>query len=260
MKRNVWLLSAALVLFCGVPFFSAAQTVEEIETGRFGAEEPVSAETGDAGSNVHNTRWLFLGLRVGPSLRFYTPSGDTAFTGGDTYEPSLDVGVLADVRIVPLFSIQAEAVFTWDKAPIWLYAYDATGNDTYRYTRTLQGVSLQFPLTAKLNFYPGKFRISPFFGPYLNLPLGKMKVSSSYNEDESFTYSVSPPLGLLGGISIAYPLGPGTIFADLRYAADLGKPDLRDSGGMETYRRHMVSLSMGFEFGFFQKRQRGSSK
>jgi hypothetical protein len=260
MKKNVLPLAAALVLFCGVPFFAAAQTTEEqIETGRFGTEEPIAAETG-GGDNIHNNRWLFLGLRLGPSLRFYTPSGDTAFTGGDTYGPSLEAGLLADVRIVPLFSIQAEAVFTWDKASVWEYTLNAAGDDLDRYTRTFQGFSLQFPLIAKLNFYPGKFRISPFFGSYFVLPLGQMETGSPYDADESFNYSVSPPFGLLGGFSIAYPLGPGMIFADLRYAADLGKPDLRDSGGMETYRRHMVSMSMGFEFGFFQKRQRGSSK
>jgi hypothetical protein len=62
----------------------------------------------------------------------------------------------------------------------------------------------------------------------------------------------------LGGISATYPLGPGLIFADFRYASDLGKPDLEDSGGMETFRRHMVSLSFGYEFGLIKKAARGN--
>jgi hypothetical protein len=122
-----------------------------------------------------------------------------------------------------------------------------------RYTQRFKGISLQFPLLMKLNFYPGKFRISPFFGGYVFLPLGDMKTGGGSEEDKSFSYSVSPPFGLLGGVSAAFPLGPGLIFADLRYAADLEEPELQGGGGIETYRRHMMSLSVGYEFGLFKK-------
>jgi hypothetical protein len=81
-----------------------------------------------------------------------------------------------------------------------------------------------------------------------------MSVGSPYDEVRSFSYSVFPPLGLLGGVSTGVPLGPGIIFADLRYAADLGELELKDGGEIETYRRHMLSLSIGYEFGFFRKR------
>ena len=106
---------------------------------------------------------------------------------------------------------------------------------------------------AKLNFYPGKFRISPFFGGYVFLPLGKIKTGSPVDEEESFSCSLSPPLGLLGGVSAGLPLGPGMIFADIRYSADLTEPELKDSGGIDTYRRHGMTLSFGYEFGLFKK-------
>jgi hypothetical protein len=253
MKKNV--LSLALLLFCMLPFFAAAQTTEEENvTGRFGAEEPEAEDTPPGDSKAYKNQWLFLGARMGPSLRFYTPSGDTAFTGGDTSAPSLDMGIQARVQIIPVFSIQAEAIFTWDNASVWLYAPNSSGDDLDRYTREFSGFSLQFPLTAMLNFYPGKFRVSPFFGGYLLLPLGELKTSSPKDNDSSFSYSISPPFGLLGGVSAGLPLGPGTIFADIRYAADLGEPELEDGGGIKTYRRNMVSLSIGYEFGFFEKR------
>jgi hypothetical protein len=105
---------------------------------------------------------------------------------------------------------------------------------------------------AKLNFYPGKFRISPFLGGYVFLPLGKME-TSAIDTEGSFQYSFSPPLGLLGGISLGFPLGPGMIFADIRYAADLAEPELEGYEGT-SYRRHMVTLSFGYEFGLFKKR------
>jgi hypothetical protein len=164
----------------------------------------------------------------------------------------------AEVRIIPLFSLQAEAVFTWDNASVWTYAQEP---NMERYARRFSTLSLQFPLLAKLNFYPGKFRLSPFCGAYFLLPLGSIKTSSPYDTEQSLAYSVPPPFGILGGLSAAYPLGPGMIFADLRYAADLGEPEL--SGGPEqtSYRRHMISLSLGYEFGFFKKREKtGSAK
>ncbi|MDR3338416.1 MAG: hypothetical protein LBT16_14565, partial [Treponema sp.] len=214
------------------------------------------AAAGDAGSGgkTYKNQWLFLGARLGPSLRFYTPSGDTAFTGGDTYGISMDAGIQASVQIAGAFSIQAEAIFTWDRASLWLYIYNAARKDEDRYTRQFSGVSLQFPVTAKLNFYPGKWRVSPFFGAYFFLPLGELSMGSPYDEAGSYSYSVFPPLGLLGGVSAGIPLGPGIIFADLRYAADLGEPELKGGGEIETYRRHMLSLSFGYEFGFFRKR------
>jgi hypothetical protein len=252
MKKKILPLAAGLLLFSMAPFFAAAQTTEEhIETGRFGAEEPTAGE--ENSDNIsYNNHWLFWGARIGPSFRFYTPSGDTAFTGGDTYSISLDLGILALVPILPVFSVQAEAVFTWDNASKWEYT-SQNGSNVDRYTRTFTGFSLQLPLMAKLNFYPGKFRLSPFLGGYLFLPLGKIKTGSPLDDEESFSYSLSPPLGLLGGLSLEFPLGTGMIFADIRYAVDLGEPELKGGGGNGTYRRRKVTLSIGYEFGFFKK-------
>jgi hypothetical protein len=254
MKKKILPLAAMFLLFSMAPFFAAAQTTEErIETGRFGAGEPVAEEAEPGGGEIYNNRWLFLGARAGPSLRFYTPSGDTAFTGGDTSSASLEAGIQASVQIVSVFSIQFEALFTWDNASKWLYALNSNGDVLDRHTRTFTGFSLQFPVMAKLNFYPGKFRVSPFFGAYFILPLGEMKTASPVDEEASFSYSLSPPLGLLGGLSVGFPLGPGIIFADIRYAVDLAEPELSDSGGIDTYRRHGATLSFGYEFGLFKK-------
>ncbi|MDR2047854.1 MAG: hypothetical protein LBP69_00215 [Treponema sp.] len=261
MKKKIFPLAAALLLFSMAPFFAAAQTTEErIERGRYGASDPVAEEADSGGGENHHNRWFFLGVRVGPSVRIYTPSEDTAFTGGDTYSPSLEAGIQASLQIVSFFSIQAEAIFTWDNASVWQYTLNTNGRDLDRYTRRFTGLSLHFPLVAKLNFYPGKFRVSPFFGGYFLLPLGEIKTDSPIDEEESFEYSLSPPFGLLGGLSAGFPLGPGTIFADIRYAADLSGPELKDSGGISAYRRHGAALSFGYEFGLFKKGKTGSVK
>jgi hypothetical protein len=57
----------------------------------------------------------------------------------------------------------------------------------------------------------------------------------------------------LGGLSGALKLGPGLIFAELRYAADLGEPEPRDAE-IRAYRRSMASLTLGYELGFFVKK------
>jgi hypothetical protein len=253
MKKKILPLAAVFLLFSMAPFFAAAQTREErIETGRFGAEEP---DAGNAsGEDIpYKNRWLHLGFRAGPSLGIYIPEGDTAFTGGDSFGASFSAGFQASVEVVPLFSVQAEAVFTWDNGSRWEYEFVPGDDDIISYQKRFSGYSLQFPLLAKLNFYPGKLRISPFLGAYVIVPLGKME-EDDLAAGDSYAYSYSVPLGLLGGLSVGFPLGPGMIFADIRYTADLSNPELRDSGEMKTYVRNAAALSLGYEFALFKKR------
>ena len=258
MKKKILPLAAVFLLFGIAPFFVAAQTTEErIETGRFGVEEPWAKETSPADGEGTGSRWLYLGLRAGPSLGVYIPGDDTAFTGGDGYGASLATAVQATVEIVPRFSVQAEAVFAWDNGSLWQYEYSAVLSDLASYQHKFKALSLQFPLLAKLNFYPGKFRVSPFLGAYAILPLGDVEIAK-HDETSSSGYSSSPPLGLLGGVSVEFPLGPGLLFADIRYSADLGDTELR-AGDMETYARHAAALSLGYEFGLFKKRQKTGS-
>ena len=254
MKKKILSPAAVFLLFSMAPFFAAAQTTEErIETGRFGAEEPWAEEASPADGGAYSRR-LYLGLRAGPSLGIYIPGDDTAFTGGDSYGASLNTALQAAVQIAPRFSVQAEAVFAWDHGSLWQYEYVAAANDLTSYQHKFKALSLQFPLLAKLNFYPGKFRISPFLGVYAVVPLGDIE-TAKHDEKSSSSYSLSPPLGLLGGVGAEFPLGPGLIFADLRYSADLGDTELR-GGDMGTYIRHTAALSLGYEFGLIKKRQK----
>jgi hypothetical protein len=253
MNKTVWLLFA-LMFFCMVSFIAPAQTGGR---GRYGAEDPETPKV-STGEGAYRNRWLYLGLRAGPSLGIYIPSGDTGYTGGDSYGASLTAAFQAAVEIIPLVSIQAEALFTWDHGSLWQYEFDSAHKQE-RYQPSYKAPSLQFPLLAKLNFYPGKFQVSPFAGAYFILPLGKVEIDDRGNEG-SYDYSYSLPLGLLGGLSVAFPLGPGRLFADMRYSADLSDLELQDSG-LKTYTRHTAALSLGYEIDFFTKGQStGSAK
>jgi hypothetical protein len=246
-RRGAAALLAAL-LFWFLPSFAAAQSGEWNETGRFGAEEPEEAQRAADGSGYAG-KWLYLGVRAGPSLRIYTPSGDTPHTGGDTQTVSGEAAFLARVQALRFLSIQGEAVFAWDDALVWNYRSHDGAID--RYTWSYTGFSLQLPLMVKLDFYPGRFRVSPFLGAYCLLPLGTIKETNSMNSDRhSWTWRASPPLGLLGGLSGALKLGPGALSADIRYAADLGDTE---GGEISAFRRRSLSLTLGYELGFFSK-------
>jgi hypothetical protein len=252
LPAAVW-PAVVLLLLClfSMPAAAQTQTREEVDTGRFGADEP--EDSGTVPEENINDKWLRLGFRLGPSVRFYTPSSDTPYTGGDTHAVSMDLALQANLRLLPFLSIQAEMLFTWDKASLWAYRLVAN-NEVDRYTYDYTAFSLQFPLLVKFDFYPGKFKISPFLGGYCLAPLGNLRTSNSLNnEKHSLSWSVSPPLGLLAGISGTRKMGPGAIIADLRYAADLGVLGARN-GGMEEFRRGMISVTVGYELGFFTRK------
>jgi hypothetical protein len=263
LRQRFW---AAVLLCCLFPPFAASQTTEEppvdepqteewIERGRFGAEDIEAADAGKETGDYHN-HWLYLAARTGPSLRMYTPTDDTRYTGGDAFGFALDTAVQAAVQVLPFLSIQGELIFTWDRASRWDY-FHAVSGERDRFTWDYTSFSLMFPLMAKLNFYTGKFRISPFLGLYFMVPLGDIQISESLTDgEESSSYQYSPPVGLLGGLSGAMKLGPGMIFADLRYAADLGKVDPA-GGDIKTYLRSMGSLTFGYEWAFFVKKGGG---
>ncbi|MDR2313349.1 MAG: hypothetical protein LBE02_02320 [Spirochaetaceae bacterium] len=260
-RHNAALPAAALptaalfLLLCLFPPPAAAQTRTEewVDTGRFGAEEPDDPSASPDASKGLGADWLYLGLRAGPSLRFYTPSDDTPYTGNDTRSVSLDVALWAKLQLFSFLSIQAETVFTWDNASLW--AYTGTVSDYERYTKDYRALSFQFPLVIKLDFYPGAFKLSPFAGAYYLFPLGNIEASLSLNNDkESFNYTLSPSIGVLGGLSGAMKFGPGMIIIDLRYAADLGEFKVEDAN---IFKRSMISLTLGYEFGFFTKQKRG---
>jgi hypothetical protein len=247
------LLVTALLFAAPRSASAQTQTEEWVETGRFGAEEPDDPAASASAEKGLDTDWLYLGLRTGPSLRFYTPADDTPYTGNDTLSVALDIALQANVQILSFLSLQVEAVFTWDNASLW--AYEGTVAAYDRYTKDYTAFSFQLPFIVKYDFYPGVFRLSPFAGVYYLLPLGKLETSDSRNNNkDSLSYKVSPSAGFLGGLSGAMKFGPGMIIADLRYAADLGDFEAR---GTNIFSRSMVSFTVGYELGFFTKQKGG---
>jgi hypothetical protein len=239
-------LLAGILLFLLLPFPAAAQaqTREEVQTGRFGAEEPEIPEA--PGETLLPPSRFYLGFRAGPSLRVYTPGNDTPWTGGDSLGFSLDLAFYASLRLLSSLSLQGEAVFTWDKASLWAYR---AGSVIDLYTKDYRTFSLEFPLLVRWDHHPGPFRLSLLGGAYFILPLGKLRAGDSLGGGpESLSWAPSLPIGLTGGLSGAVPRGPGRLVADLRVSGDLGNFEA-SGGGIEAFRRSRITLSLGYEWG-----------
>jgi hypothetical protein len=88
---------------------------------------------------------------------------------------------------------------------------------------------------------------------YITLPFGKMKWADSFR-DRSESGSVNIPFGFTGGASFGIKIGPGILFADIRYSKDLADTS---AFTMDIYKRSMLSFGIGYEIGFVDLRKKG---
>jgi hypothetical protein len=160
--------------------------------------------------------------------------------------------VQVSYQILSFLSIQTEALFTMDTATFWMRD---SNDDIHKEEYSSQ--SLMFPLVLKGTIRTGRFLIAPFVGMYGILPL-----SSGYSID-------GPPIGFTAGSAFGVQVGPGTLFLDARYAVDLKetvwdeRPDYWPSARPDdypSYQRSMLSLTVGYEWGFFKQPNKKSDR
>ncbi|MDR0450779.1 MAG: hypothetical protein LBH26_05910 [Treponema sp.] len=211
--------------------------------------------------------WLYLGLRAGGSFRFYTLpelTKDYYFNSplDFTYEASFQVAF----KFLPFMSVQAEAVFTQDSAKFQgpEYHQSASGESWHIfYTDRYSSMSLLFPVTIKFPLVFDPYIISPFGGVYMALPLGKMRLDSNIATRKigEFDYDLNGYFGLTAGVDLGIRVGPGILFLDARYSSDLGETIVRiDDGSIVSYRRAMLSFSLGYELALLNKKRRVGGK
>ncbi|MDR1411215.1 MAG: PorT family protein [Spirochaetaceae bacterium] len=212
-----------------------------------------TVEDGTPPEKAWEDKLLTAGIRSGVSQRWYTASGETA-PGARAL--NFEGGFFLSVRLNSLFSIQAEADFTFDNL-VYRGVTDTGGEGAYdpvleneKYT----GYSLMFPLLFKANFRFGNFRIAPLAGIYAFLPLGKVSYRNPAGEEDSFSWSVPVPLGYMAGFEAAVKFGPGSLVADIRYAGDFSATTIQNTAGAGrediSYKRRILSFTLGYAFGF----------
>jgi hypothetical protein len=199
---------------------------------------------------------LTVGVRSGVSLRWYIDP-DELVPGAQAL--NFEGGFFASVFLNTLFSLQGEVNFTFDNLVYRGIDNIGEGDDyvpelvNEKYT----SYSLMFPLILKANFRPGNFRLAPFAGIYAFMPLGEAEFRKNPGSEEEGTFSWSPsvPLGYTAGIEISVKVGPGVLLGDIRYAGDFTEISIKDAENT-AYRRGGVSFTIGYGYSFIDMKRR----
>ena len=173
---------------------------------------------------VIDPKWVYIGMRGGGNLRINSPpsSWESDERYMYNYYEGFNAGMHIYFELLPFMGIQLEGIITQDYQP-----FDA--------------LSLQAPALLRCSFRAGGLAISPLGGIYFNFPL-----------DDNVTYEPANLMGYTVGFSFGSKAGAGILYLDLRWASDLG--DTIEFATGEGYRRNMVSISIGYEIGLFNKK------
>jgi hypothetical protein len=232
------------------------------ETGEDIPAEPPVTETETAGLPGPESKppepemaekWLYAGARAGSSFGFYTRTDSQPFLENQTdYYLNLNAAVYGAVQLFSFFAVQPELALFSDFAPFKIASRvpgPGGAADLELHSAPFFSWSLMVPLSAKLTLRRPRYFAALFAGVYLTLPLGRMR-NERYGGD--FQFTVYPPMGYHAGVNMGIQAGPGLVFLDLRWVSDIGETR-KDTGEM-LYKRNLVTISAGYELGFFPKR------
>jgi hypothetical protein len=185
-------------------------------------------------------RW-YLGARAGGDLNLFSFGNDTRGFFDKLDSPSwFNIAFETGIQITDFFAIQVELIYSRDVVNMkgdedvdfidFLSSPSNSLMEMYKYynrepSLTLTTDYLLIPVLAKLTARPTIFELSGLAGVYFTVPLGDIKFvfNSEYYEriiiNTEFAWD-SPPIGLMVGANFGIKLGPGVLFADIRFMMD----------------------------------------
>jgi hypothetical protein len=195
--------------------------------------------------------WLYVGARMGSSLRFYTRKENDPFVEDEVFHwYNIHAAIHASYNFWRFLSIQGEAIISSEYAPYRVI--DMSPTLVSLRAAPFTAGSLMFPLTLKATLRKEPLlAVSAFAGLYVSAPLGDMLNDKMGG---AFGYSYMPPFGYTAGVNAGIKAGPGYVFLDLRWAQDMGDT-IKTGTDEHLYSRSMVVLAVGFEKGFFLKKR-----
>ena len=204
----------------------------------------------------YNSNWLYVGGRICGALHFYQ-----FFDSDIDNKLSLDFAFQMTISIVDNFGIQTELLYTSEEVK-----YTANGNITiggYTHPAVIdfkQTVhNFIIPILARATYDIGIFNIAGIFGPYFTIPIGKLDHESEVKYlGTSSTYSNSQDIkmsfGLMVGINFGVRIGPGILFADIRYGIDNNAIETTIQGKSNPgWHRKILPFSIGYQIGLLKK-------
>jgi len=192
-------------------------------------------------------RWLYFGLRAGGNVQIFDPQLSQTFGNADYLDFNLRNASLAahlhfqflNFRLDPRYlflGLQVEGIATHD-----------FNNDAF---------SLVLPAMLRFTLRRGTSSFSLLGGAYVLMPLPPF-----LGDESQITFlpedGIGPfaGLGWTAGFGMGNRVGPGNLFLEIRWSHDMFTNRIEwGEGGGADFRRSVVSVSLGYEFGFFRRR------
>lgn len=199
-------------------------------------------------------KWLYAAFRSGTGIHFYDTAGGAygaAKSGGGI---SLEGAVQITARLLDYIALQTEAIFTSD---LFTVSYnedvtDSAGSVLYRNdtTVTITSNSVLIPVLLDVSYCPGRYLLSASGGIFFGLPFGALMTVSG----KSYDGALSAAVGYAGAVNAGIKIGPGVLFAGIRYMGDLTSTTFEGNGvSVPAYKRGILGISLGYRLGFFSK-------
>jgi hypothetical protein len=209
--------------------------------------------------------WFYIGLRAGISMKMLLEPSDNIIPYQPIIEeidPSKPINGIPHYGFTDVFNaaftfawmfpdnalfaspfgIQAEVLYNWD----W--------SEHFNY------MTIAFAGVLRTHLYrEGKASIVLLTGGYFVLK--PLETPNPRGFNNMITYGTSKAgggFGLTAGISAGQKFGPGYLYLDVRWMGDLWATtfSMKDSHEFEGFKRHLVGLCIGYEFGIIVKKDK----
>jgi hypothetical protein len=214
------------------------------ETPSTAPEQTQPSTSADGGAAANTTgparpqNAVYMGLIAGVSLNTYDSKNNIVE----------DMNGRSGFAIGPFFgmtrgnwSFEAEALLSGDNGTM-----EISNRNSYS-EYDFSAWSFMIPLIVKYEFKLGPVVIQPLAGFSFNFALGDFKIEDIKNDWEK------PLFGLMFGGDVGVNVGRGRIFADLRYAVDLGNTEIDDNFKMG---KSLFMISLGYQYFLSGKKER----
>lgn len=184
-----------------------------------------------------------VGLRAGMTVGFNKAHVDMIGEGVTPKEDSLFAQALSlafSYTVIDTFKLQTELNFILNNG-LEISGLGADKEAAVRYS------TLDVPLLINWQFIQSPLTVGILTGGYFSLPISKLTVTNNHG---GATLPLNGFLmGVIGGVNIGIPVGPGAIMVDVRYMHDFGSFTALHEGVIRgVAHRRALALSAGYTF------------